>query len=267
AEQQIVSLLVQNMDRLDENIKEEAEGIHNSLGIIITIYLTLIHCLFLHLAVVENMTEFRPVTCIDACKQGLLQYLLKRLKIKSPFDSIRLYCSELLSILLQNHDENRQTLGELDGIDILLQQLAYYKRHDPQTSEEYEYMENLFSCLCSALIFANNRQKFLKGEGPHLMNIMLKEKKASRNGALRTLNFAMTGSEGKDNCQKIVDILGLRTIFPLFMKPPKGNRKAGETRAENEEHSISCVASLLRNCTGSNRQRVLMKFTENDHEK
>jgi hypothetical protein len=29
-----------------------------------------------------------------------------------------------MSILLQNHDENRQMLGELEGIDILLQQLA-----------------------------------------------------------------------------------------------------------------------------------------------
>jgi beta-catenin-like protein 1 len=93
----------------------------------------------------------------------------------------------------------------------------------------------------------------------------------------------MTGIEGKDNCQKIVDILGLRTIFPLFMKSPKGNKRAGETRAENEgiikdvnvyfhlisflEHVISCIASLIRNCTGSNRQRVLNKFTENDHEK
>src|ERR1700679_2403057 len=94
----------------------------------------------------------------------------------------------------------------------------------------------------------------------------------------------MTGIEGKDNCQKIVDILGLRTIFPLFMKPPKGNKRSGETRAENEgnliyskfyffyfifilEHVISCIASLVRNCSGSNRQRVLNKFTENDHEK
>ncbi|CAF3329780.1 unnamed protein product [Rotaria socialis] len=249
AEQQIVSLLVQNMDRLDENVKEEADGIHNSL------------------AIVENMTEFRTTLCIDACKQGLLICLLKRLKIKAPFSSIRLYCSELMSILLQNHDENRQMLGESDGIDILLQQLAYYKRHDPQTSEEFEYMENLFSCLCSSLMFASNRQRFLKGEGPHLMNIMLKERKASRNGALRTLDFAMTGVEGKDNCQIIVDILGLRTIFPLFMKPPKGHKRSGETRAENEEHVISCIASLVRNCNGANRQRLLNKFTENDHEK
>ncbi len=65
-----------------------------------------------------------------------------------------------------------------------------------------------------------------------------REKKASRNGALRTLDFAMTGIEGKDNCQKIVDILGLRPIFPLFMKPPKGNKRSGETRAENEGRII-----------------------------
>lgn len=35
-------------------------------------------------------------------------------------------------------------------------------------------MENLFSCLCSSLMFPPNRQRFLKGEGPHLMNILLK---------------------------------------------------------------------------------------------
>lgn len=33
------------------------------------------------------------------------------------------------------------------------------------------------------------------------------------------------------------------------------------------EHVISCIASLIRNCSGSNRQRVISKFTENDHEK
>lgn len=63
---------------------------------------------------------------------------------------------------------------------------------------------------------------------------------------MRTLDFAMTGAEGKDNCQKIVDILGLRTIFPLFMKPPKGNKRSGETRAENEGKSILVLKFNLR---------------------
>jgi len=80
----------------------------------------------------------------------------------------------MLAILLQDTQENRATLGDLDGIDILLQQLAIYKRHDPITHEEAEFMENLFNCLCSALLWGPNRDKFLKGEGPQLMNLMLR---------------------------------------------------------------------------------------------
>ncbi len=38
--------------------------------------------LFIIIAIVENMTEFRPTLCVDACKQGLLACLLKRLKVK-----------------------------------------------------------------------------------------------------------------------------------------------------------------------------------------
>ena len=36
---------------------------------------------------------------------------------------------------------------------------------------------------------------------------------------------------------------------------------------EHEEHVISIVASLMKNCRGPQRQRLLLKFTENDHEK
>lgn len=35
-EQQISALLVQNLDRLDETVKEEADGVHNTLGTITT---------------------------------------------------------------------------------------------------------------------------------------------------------------------------------------------------------------------------------------
>lgn len=52
-----------------------------------------------------------------------------------------------------------------------------------------------------------------------------REKKLSRNGSLKVLNHALSGPQGKDNCNKFVDILGLRTIFPLFMKTPKKNRR------------------------------------------
>ena len=38
-------------------------------------------------------------------------------------------------------------------------------------------MENLFDCLCSLLLHTPNRDRFLRGEGLQLMNLMLREKK------------------------------------------------------------------------------------------
>ncbi|KAM9342973.1 beta-catenin-like protein 1 isoform 2-T2 [Pholidichthys leucotaenia] len=245
----VVALLVQNMERLDEQVKEEADGVYNTL------------------AIIENMAEFRPGLCTEAAQQGLMQWLLKRIKAKMPFDANKLYCSEILAILLQNNDNTSELLGEMDGIDVLLQQLSVFKRHNPSTAEEQEMMENLFDALCSCLMLSSNRDRFLKGEGLQLMNLMLREKKMSRTSALKVLDYGMIGAEGADNCHKFVDILGLRTIFPLFMKTPKKMKKTRASEKEHEEHVCSIIASMLRNLKSQQRSRLLSKFTENDCEK
>lgn len=128
--------------------------------------------------------------------------------------------------------------------------VQFYKRNDPSGAEEQEAMENMFDSLCCALMEPANRDRFLRGEGLQLMNLMLRyvllyekknyyntkwlesinipkcyrEKKMSRNGSLKVLDHALAGPEGRDNCNKFVDILGLRTVFPLFMKTPKRKR-------------------------------------------
>ena len=267
---QVCSLLVTNLERMDEAVKEEAEGVHNTL------------------AIIENLVELRPEMCKDVAEvkkmfpitlnknsifqAGFINWLIKKLKVKVPFDENKLYASEILSILLQTEPDNRKLFGQLDAIDNLLQQLAYYKRHDPTQSEELEMMENLFDCLCSLLLETENRDRFLKGEGLQLMNLMLREKKKSRSGALKVLSHALTGAEGTDNCIKFVDILGLRTLFPLFMKTPSRTKRAGVSSEEHEERTVSILATLLKNVTSANnaakqRERILVKFTENDHEK
>ena len=223
-EQKITKLLVSNcLERFDESVKEESDAVHNIMGIF------------------ENLTEFRPEMCVEIADQGLLAWILKRLKGKG-FDANKLYCSEILSILIQSTNENRILLGESDGIDLLLQQLAIYKKHDPSSDEEKEYMENLFNCLCSSLLAKENRLNFLRGEGCQLMNLMLREKKLSRNGALKVLDYACSGIDGKENCVKLVEILGLRTLFPLFMKTPKKNKKRSLSTEEYEGENISRVS-------------------------
>jgi len=251
---QVFALMIAAFDRLDESVKEEGDGVHNAMSI------------------VENIVELRPNVAKNAAEAGFMTWLIKRLKEKVPFDVNKLYASEILSILLQSEPANRRMYGELGAIDSLLQQLAYYKRHDPNIQEESELMENLFNCLCSLLAEKDNRDRFLQGEGLQLMNLMLREKKKSRSGALRVLDHALSGNEGVQNCCKFVDILGLRTIFPLFMKTPKKSKRAGVTIDEHEEHVVSIIASLFKNCTVGNsaakqRDRLLVKFTEGDHEK
>uniref|UniRef100_A0A8C7TM50 Beta-catenin-like protein 1 n=1 Tax=Oncorhynchus mykiss TaxID=8022 RepID=A0A8C7TM50_ONCMY len=245
-EGQVVALLVQNMERLDELVKEEADGVYNTL------------------AIIENMAEFRPGLCTEAAQQGLMQWLLKRIKAKIPFDANKLYCSEVLAILLQNNDS---TFPLIDCRSVCVILLQVFKRHNPATAEEQEMMENLFDAMCSCLMLASNRDRFLRGEGLQLMNLMLREKKMSRTSALRVLDHGMIGPEGSDNCHKFVDILGLRTIFPLFMKTPKKMRKAGAADKEHEEHVCSIISSCLRNLKAQQRTRLLSKFTENDCEK
>lgn len=237
------------MERLDEKVKEDADGVHTTL------------------AIVENLCEFKNEAVTAAVgEQGLLTWLLRRVKVRA-FDANKLYASEILAILLQANESNHQYLGEHSGIDILLQSLAYYKRRDPQSSDETEMIENLFDCLCSSLMHTPNRERFLKGEGLQLMILMLKEKKYSCRSALKVLNHAMCSFEGRSNCVKFVEVYGLRSLFPYFMKAPKKTKKARSMEVEYEEHTTSIIVSLLKNCSGSVKDRVITKFLENDHEK
>ncbi|XP_024888874.1 beta-catenin-like protein 1 isoform X2 [Temnothorax curvispinosus] len=260
-EQQVCALLVQNLERLDETVTKEDNGVYNTLDIF------------------DELLVFRPDLCADAGKQGLMKWLLRRVKIKTtPIDLNKCYACHLLSILLRHTPENRLLLGDLDGIDVLLQQLA---SHDPQTAQEHDLnewydeinkmneaiMEDLFNVLCSSLMATVNRDRFLRGEGLQLMNLILRKKKMSLNGSLKVLDHALNGPDGKDNCSKFVDILGLQTIFPLFMKTPTKNRKRMLTAEEDEKHVISIIVSLLKNCKGQQRQTLLSYFTENDYEK
>lgn len=77
------------------------------------------------------------------------------------------------------------------------------------------------------------------------MPLVCREKKVSRSSALKVLDHAMIGPEGTDNCHKFVDILGLRTIFPLFMKSPRKIKKVGTTEKEHEGRGESCQGRAL----------------------
>ena len=81
------------------------------------------------------------------------------------------------------------------------------------------------------------------------------------------LNHAMCGQEGVENCNKFVEVYGLRSLFPAFMKPPKKSKKADTSEFEHEEHVCSIIGSLFSNTQPAYQERLVSKFVENDCEK
>uniref|UniRef100_A0A915LKU6 Beta-catenin-like protein 1 n=1 Tax=Meloidogyne javanica TaxID=6303 RepID=A0A915LKU6_MELJA len=248
---QIVETLVQQvLGRLNEGEQDEADAIHNALTII------------------ENLLDFRPEANEICVSQGLFEWLMIRGTKKGAFDANKLFASQLLHMLLQSSASARIKLTEKrDGVDLLLRALATFKKHDPSSPDEYEHMENLFDALCASLMHAPNRQVFLDGEGLQLMNLMLMEKKQSREGALKVLSHATAIPDGTANCDKFVEILGLRTLFPLLMRTPPKMKRKDTTPDDHEEYCCSIIDALLFSCNQTNKNRVLSKFADHCFEK
>ncbi|CAO3698956.1 hypothetical protein G6F70_007269 [Rhizopus microsporus] len=254
-ENELLQLLVQNLNRLDEKEEADRQGVFKVLGVF------------------ESIVSLDPKYAENiALKTEALTWLLNRIQNKS-FDANIAYASEILSILLQDSRDIRLKVGELDGVDILLRALSTYRKKDASSEDESEMVENFFNSLCSLLNEPENKNRFLDSEGIELMVIMLKEKTLSRIRAVKVLNYALSGENGRERCMRFVEVSGLKYLFPLFMG--KGNKKLKKTHhsafseSEDEEHIACIILSLLRNLAHGDvqRMRVVLKFTEDDYEK
>ncbi|CAG5110882.1 Oidioi.mRNA.OKI2018_I69.chr2.g5234.t1.cds [Oikopleura dioica] len=249
-EQDVLSVAVGTLKRMDETKNEELEAAFKCIGLVESII---------------DGSDDQDIISKVANSGSFLLWLLERVRRRT-INMVKVYAAEMLSILLQN-EENQKIVGEKKGVDILLKQLAYFKKRNPKGQEEIELMENLFNSLCLVVQYVPNRKKFLEDEGLHLMNLMIREKKMSRNSALKVINHVVSGYEGRDNSIKYIEILGLKTLFPLFMKTPKRNKKTGHTENDHEEAIISIIGNLMRNLSGSLKRRLVDKFVELDHAK
>ncbi|KAI8994501.1 Catenin-beta-like protein [Pilobolus umbonatus] len=256
-ENELMELLVQNLSRMNEEEESDRQGVFKILGIF------------------ENIISLDPkYTENIALKTEIIPWLLKRLQVKE-FDANIAYASEILSILIQDNRDIRLKVGELDGIDVLLRAVAGYRRKEASSEDETEMVENFFNALCSLLNEEENKKRFLDCEGIELMALMIKEKTLARIRAVKVLNYALSGVDGRDRCIRFVDIAGLKALFPLFMGRGYKKLKKLHPSSFNEgidevtEHITCILLSLLRSLKQSDvqRMRVLLKFTENECEK
>lgn len=98
--------------------------------------------------------------------------MLDRLKNVKEFEGNKQYVSELLSILMQSSTANQIKLASTNGIDALLSCVFPYKGRNARSDGEEEYVANLFGCLCSCLMPAENKVKFMQVRQPFLPQLI-----------------------------------------------------------------------------------------------
>lgn len=245
-----LEVLVNSLAKLDEKNKEDFTAFHNLL------------------AIFEALIEVKANMAQTICSSTkLLKLLFARLK-KDGFDENKLYASELIAILLQGcNDSIRNNLGEgtSGGLITILKAIHKYRRKDPETEEETEYVENLFGALCSTLHNSpKNQIKFAQADGIQLMVAVIRKKKFAKHGAIKSLNFATLNCV--PNLEKLVDVGGLKTLFWFFMKRQKG--KSDKTyEQEDEEHVMSIITQCFLNMADVRFLRLIRKFQENEFQK
>jgi beta-catenin-like protein 1 len=149
-----------------------------------------------------------------------------------------------------------------------------YRKKDPESPDEEECQENLFLCLCTALLHPENQDKFLACEGMELMVRCLKEQKHAAICALRVVKYA-TSNNHRACCEKFVAVGGLKYAFPALMGrglsssvKKKISEGAGRDAEETAIAVVSQLVSTLFDCpTDDVGARLLLKFTENEGEK
>ncbi|KAG5649019.1 hypothetical protein DXG03_000368 [Asterophora parasitica] len=252
-ENSILELLVDNLPRLKESEESDKLGVFHILGIF------------------ENILGFNPELSTKLVeKTTILGWILKRIQSKT-HDENRGYAAEVLSILLQDNQKNRQQFGKQDGVEITLKTLSQYRRREPVDADETEFMENIFVALCSALSEPAVKAQFLEAEGTDLMLLMMKQKLQAKSRSIKVLNHAMSGVAGSAICEAFIEALGLRTLFSAFMG--KGTKKskplANLPPSEDTGHILGIISSLFSNIASDSpaRIRLLAKFVESNYEK
>ena len=267
---------VANLGRLDPEQEEEAVGIEDILTL------------------VENLVELNLVAGDES--ESVATYLVRETSLVSwLFQQIEGRQSgraaEVLSLILQQ-SEVHAILSDLtkiasyssplldeppspsmDGMEILLQAIAIYRKTQPPSEEECDFLENVSLALASALTFSPdvNIDKFIDAQGIELVLRCLKEKVHAGGVALKLLDL-----RSRRACEYLVEAGGLKYLLPIFVgrglpKPMPsitGKKARKEWLHMLETQAIEIMYALTRYLTPESpndaMDRVLVKFVEDD---
>ena len=205
----------------------------------------------------ETVTGYESIAAIIAKSTTLVSWLFTNIGQKCSNAQnipLKLHMTEILTLILQ-HEDSRSHISRLDqlpttastsegerkengsnydkrkqrkpkskpcdGMEILLQTIATYRKTNPESEEECECLENNFDTLAASLLNDTNVECFLEKQGIELMLRCLREKVHAGYGAMKVIFFALSGSSTtgiyENACNVFLDAGGLKVIFPIFM--------------------------------------------------
>mmetsp|Transcript_11917 Transcript_11917/g.18280 ORF Transcript_11917/g.18280 Transcript_11917/m.18280 type:complete len:653 (-) Transcript_11917:161-2119(-) len=193
------------------------------------------------------------------------------------------------SLLTEDNDEEetkdkkkKAEKPNIDCMELLLQAMAVFRKTQPTTTYELEFLENVVLCLASLLTYSSHRktqEQFLEAQGMELVIRCLREKVHAGG-----IGLGLLETSHRPACEHFISHLhGLKHIFPIFMqrsfpKPAllssdktKQKKKKAHWMQKLEQHTIRILYHLAQHITADSPddclQRLVCKFLENDCEK
>ena len=212
-----------------------------------------------------NQNRFRAAEALSLVfQQAEVHDVLSDLTKIPPYTSI---------LVEDNNTKDGKKPKDTDGLEILLQGIATYRKKQPPSEQECDYLENLVLCLASALTYSSsNVSRFLEAQGMELAIRCLRERVHSGGVCLGLLDI-----REKKACENLVSIGALKHLFPVFMgrsipRPFSTTKKARKAwLAKLEGYTIQIFYNLTRFLSDDSpkdaKKRLLVKFLENDCEK
>jgi beta-catenin-like protein 1 len=202
----------------------------------------------------------------------------------------------------KDQKDKKETAQTIDGIEILLQRVAPFRKMQQLQDVEIETLENASMILAAALYYSpQNVAAFVEAQGIELVLRCLKARTYAGGVTLRWLDFigsSMSSSSSGNStdaspsssvyrraCEHLIDAGALKYIFPLLMgrslpkpaitatsKSTKLKRAKLEWNHNIEQTTIRILYALTRHLTEDNspnhaKERLLAKFVENEAEK
>jgi beta-catenin-like protein 1 len=285
-------------DTQDSNLK----GVDNTLSLLEN--LMEVHTLTLPEGILDDETQ--SAAGYMARESGIFSWLFQQLESPDTSQSMKSRCMELLAFASQNVDvydslpdwasiprlpqpnidsnepaSKKPKIGKINGVEILLQAIAQYRKKQPQSDLEIETLENASLSMSSCMALSKSNQNvsaFLEAQGVELVVRCLKERVHAGGCCLKLLDFDGNDQTHKMAAESIVSAGGLKYLFPIFSgiripKPAQVNRMKEREKLEWYQEATAQTIRILYALTVQldetspvdAKSRFVAKFVDDGH--